>query len=764
MTASDAEALFFAGDFEGALASRALSKNDEAAALTLIGALEAANGLYKRLDVSHPFDLVHLGLLRYLESRVDEAYRLFSLTSINHEQTLLSTDKPQSGYIYPPRWDINFWHQFAKEFATHLEGSGVWSKMYSTRSTLHTFLEQQNQNLRALNSNKRPPLANVYIDPTTSYGNSKRGFSIAVLNDSEIWQLSTLGVELDYDIVISPSHGCLIELRKITKNTVISNPIFTALSRLHNQEPRTELRHYDNYLARMEKRETDILFTGSVGNPIYKSKAELLYKLSGLRCGINFLVIDRALPQHHYHAALRSTKFTISPIRYTGSLNTRAIQGLMEGAFALVEKGSAFSYYGLGPNQGVFEYHENKVEKDVENALECWADIYPKLQQSELRDRVSILIPQSPHLEDIWQKICSWLALTVQKRRAGGLSGEKTKVLNCWTFDRGAAPAFPELVKLGADHLISNLNQVEYINIFFALIDKKEFKLAREVMDGSLNALSSAATINLLSVLSRFLAGDINRADRQLKDIAENLNSLQGHEYLKLLFGSHQLNTWLMKYALDPLEYLKRSARPQSGTKVDPKIPMGTYLIINTMLGFRRLARKEISIHEELAAQDISRQTTQQKHLSNLLRLEGSLVTNDSLGPQDVSAIHECITKFPWYFQEYIYYAGKNTEFDKIFFKGKAHERYLKFITRIISDRPHASTVNFTGATRIYLLEKFGECEHRAVCQLIEKTYRLPKRYAWILAEKLVEPVKKDGGQLTKEIYNFFNPRSLFDT
>ncbi len=733
MNSAEAEQIFCSGDIEGALATGALDQSYTAAALILIGAFARANAIYKDVRLTTTFDRVHLALLCFLQGDVDQAQRLLSELS-NCEQRVGVIESHH--HLYPPKSEETRWAEIGRLFAEKLAQRSLWAVMHSTRQNLNKFLMKQNEENQRGAGVTGSPVAEVYFDPCEVHTTIDQRFSIAVLNDYEIWQLGNLGNDLGVDLVITPSSSSRESLKGVTNQSIVTNPIFTALSSLHNRGDANIADPYSVYLSHLGERPIDVLFTGSIATAIYRSKAETLFNLTSLPRKINFLAIDRSLPYEYYQIALRSAKFTVNPIRYRGSLNTRAMQGLKQNTFALVEKGSAFMHYGLGQDEGIFEYSNETICKDVKRAIKQWQDLYMALDPFQLNQVLTERIPSSPDLEKIWQRLCAWFALVAPKRNSRNPIRSGSRVQNCWTFDSVERDGD---TRLGQKAPIKNgrtfEREIYYTNRFFLHLNDRRFSDCCYSINQGLIEFPSSLILNLLDAFSSYFVRDTPTADKKISNIFFNFERFDHRDNIKLVFGNHRLNTWLMKYALDPIDFLDRQVSLPVMHKTNHCATSPGKLMLDSIVGFREFAscnsRRafdfKLSIKKEI-------KSPQQKHLVNLRALEFCLTSDEPVPPGLIESIEQSINYMPWYFQEYLYYADRNEKFDSVLFEGGAHERFLDFVARIVSDRPHASTTYLYPSTKKYLARKCTLTSFEDTTQFLKKSFYFSPRRAYIVA------------------------------
>ncbi|MDB5406888.1 MAG: hypothetical protein JWL84_1800, partial [Rhodospirillales bacterium] len=170
-----------------------------------------------------------------------------------------------------------------------------------------------------------------------------------------------------YDVAICACSQAHFELSRSAGIFCASNVIFSPLA---TPFPEASL---------PERKDIDLLFTGSGLDEFHSEKPRFIYQLTELEPDYKVKLVNGHLPERQYFDLLRHTKFLPIVNRYAGAPSPRWRDALTHGACILYPEGTL--YDEIAP--GCFPIRESSISADVRRHLESFDKIAPSYDLKE---------------------------------------------------------------------------------------------------------------------------------------------------------------------------------------------------------------------------------------------------------------------------------------------------------------------------------------------------------------------------------------------
>jgi len=521
----------------------------------------------------------------------------------------------------------------------------------------------------------------------------------------------------NFDRVITCCSQMSLELESLYGCPTLTLPLFGGLTSMHqslNSEARK--RKDRDYLGL--PRPIDILFTGSIGTPLYVDKPTRFLALSQLPEKYDIRLLDRTYPSEVYETLLTLAKFVPASFRWLDGLGSRTIQALRNGTFVLANENTALDLYFNGDEEGVCFFQEVNLTSDIPRILDGYETRRAAFERSRPRfDRkLQELFPSSPVVEERWLKTLVFLGLDQSACRT-----DVQRVNRAYNWMTGRA--FPRKEGL-EDYFLPDPEAPDYRVKALALkASRSVFEQKRQPMDeiafGGTEGPMSAADSLTASLIQAFAAWVLENRDsfaERMRLIWRNRESFQPCEWDALPFFDLKLATYLRRsFVSDALVQqahiccaLARAGRLPSAASASPRDVLlsgvGAFLagLAYEQGDFREAAELAGSALAYFQKNFVAQQIVGRGELRSWAEGEGGDFEKGELLWRD------SVEVWPWYLPEIFPTLRKFPDLDARLLEGESHRVFLRFAQRVRTDRAYVANLGIPICSRAYLRKKLA--------------------------------------------------------
>lgn len=266
------------------------------------------------------------------------------------------------------------------------------------------------------------------------------------------------------------------------------------------------------------ERPIDVLMTGTVLSDFHQDKNELVTQLRHLP-GVRSLLLNGFVSQEEYEAITALSKLTLSFVRHSGTMPTRALESMALGTWSILQDDSALRLY-LPENAAVLPYRHGDwaaFKRDITSFIASFPERQEEYAERARITAAAIFEQFNPtRVATQYFRFCAALPaiklLLQQEAKAAAPRPEIQKrgcVVKGWLPAYGEEGVLRSLLERNVDRLkqiggAEALNQIgrEYLIEYARLVNKGDLQPA--LLDSALEAFAAAVAADGSALAPRF--------------------------------------------------------------------------------------------------------------------------------------------------------------------------------------------------------------------------------------------------------------------
>ena len=524
-------------------------------------------------------------------------------------------------------------------------------------------------------------------------------------NDDRIFQ--------DFDAAIVSCSQVGIEVERSHGIPTFTAPAFGGLSAIHQGL----LNDGEVNWRLPDERDTDILFTGSIGTPLYIEKPSHFYQLSQLPDRFHLEFLDKTFPIPEYLDRLSRAKFTTISLRLPGCINTRALQALRQGTMVLCDERTALDLYLEPESEGLCIYRQAHMEEDVCRFLDSYGALAAAFFEGRprLMEKLAKLAPPSPAAENNWLKLAYAFSKKLAPRAAKRGGYPRNQAINWFSARAYAKGDFPANFlcpnRRGEDFAVKDLAS----RLTWA-VQRNEPDVVEELAKRPFSSPAKdrfALPFNLLLVAAMWHSKSWGAYFQGMGQIWAERDTYRASPLDGLPFHDIRLGLFWRKTFIDEQWITDFLLRPNSPQGIESH-----HLLLNgvsTSLALRSRDEGDFERTQSFLAEAAKHYAGNPvtRHYQALLEIEENARVRAWDRLQDcLSHWYDAVSIYPWFIPEIFPLVIEHRELDALIFEGELAQVYAKFFQRVRSDRAHLSALELPEKAQAYLSWKLGLSDH----------------------------------------------------
>lgn len=300
----------------------------------------------------------------------------------------------------------------------------------------------------------------------------------------------------------------------------------TELNRLRRAMPGHEVLNYPKVFTVSERpapaheeRPIDVLMTGTVYSDFHHDKNELISRLVGMP-DLNCVFLNGFVSHAEYEALTRKSKFTLSFVRHSGTMPTRALESLALGTWSILQEDSALRLY-LPERAAVIPYRHGdwtRFVTDIQSGIASYRNDRDAYEATALQSRAAVCRAFAPdRVASQYLRFCAALPalmlamdmVPIAETPPMPVLQRRGCVTKGWLPANGAAHVMQSLLERNVaiaatlpgyvgHNLAGREKLIEYARRMNAGCEEPD------LLDGALQAFQSAIAVNPSALAPRF--------------------------------------------------------------------------------------------------------------------------------------------------------------------------------------------------------------------------------------------------------------------